>query len=70
VDFASWEEAGRSRPTEPCSELAHADEDVLVVPVGSSGVDNERRDDVRQARPALRVIMPEEPQATKADLTI
>ncbi|MEO8290421.1 MAG: nitrilase-related carbon-nitrogen hydrolase [Gaiellaceae bacterium] len=40
------------------SELAHADEDVLVAPVGSPGVDDERLDYLRQDRPGLGLIEP------------
>jgi predicted amidohydrolase len=40
------------------SELAHADEDVLVAPVGSAGVDDERLDYLSQDRLGLGLITP------------
>jgi predicted amidohydrolase len=40
------------------AELAHADEDVLVAPVGSPGVDDERLDYLGQDRPGLGLIPP------------
>jgi predicted amidohydrolase len=40
------------------AELGRADEDVLVAPVGSPGVDDKRLDYLRQARPGLALIKP------------